>query len=1057
MAKKLLFSFLVLFSVTAFVTETAHSQSAEPVYFASDPAISPDGQTIVFVYESDLWQVPADGGRAVRLTGMDGEETAPAISPDGRWLAFNSNQYGNNDVYIMPLAGGEITQLTYHQANDVVESWNWNSDSLYFRSDRYNRASAYAIPVEGGTPRRMFNHYHNNVHNIVAHPSEPTFYFNESWESFVFPQRKRYRGPFNPDIKSYDTDTKIYQKLTDWEGKDFWPMIDRDGNLYFISDEANQEYNLYAMENGNKKQLTNFETSVRNPSISANGQTIAFEKEYRLFTYDVASGEATALPIDITENSTLAKKQSFNTRGEISDMDVSPDQKKVAFVSRGELFVSDIKGTFVRKLDTDKMGRVLQVKWKKDSKSLVFNQTVDGYQNWFTIPADGSGQATQWTDDERNNRMLALNPDRTRGVYLSGRDELRLLDLETGESETIAKDEFWGFQNEQPRFSPDGDWVVYTAKRNFEDDIFAYNIESGQSRNLTETGVSENAPFWGPEGKYIYFSSARTHPSYPRGGGDTNLYRMALHPMDEPYKSEKFDELFKENDSESEGEDEEESEQTEEKEEIDISIQEKGLMERLEQIGPGFGSQFSPYVIRKDDKTVVMYLSNHNEGNTALWKTTLRPFEDSETTKFEGIDEASDISEVDGTLYVLSDGALHKLNIDNAKAEKTEITHSFDRALKNEFNQMFEEMWANIEENYYSGDFQNTDWRSIRDRYATYLPHVSSRAEFSRMMNDMLGELNSSHLGFSTFGPDEEEFYETATLATGLIFEDYHPYVVKHIVTDSPASLSPDSIRTGDQLIAVNGTEVDPAKNRESYFTAPDMEEELQLTFKRGDDTYTTRMHPTSYGSIRSELYNEWEDERQQMVDEQTGERVAYVHMKNMGGGELDKFLTQMTSEGYQRDALILDLRYNTGGNVHDAVLQFLSQRPYLQWKYRDGNFAGQPNFAPAAKPIVLLTNEQSLSDAEVTAAGFKQLELGTVIGMPTYRWIIFTSGKGLVDGSFYRLPSWGVYTLEGQDLEQTGVEPDIRVNNTFKNRLLDEDPQLQRAIEFVKNELSDQ
>jgi len=232
------------------------------------------------------------------------------------------------------------------------------------------------------------------------------------------------------------------------------------------------------------------------------------------------------------------------------------------------------------------------------------------------------------------------------------------------------------------------------------------------------------------------------------------------------------------------------------------------------------------------------------------------------------------------------------------------------------------------------------------------------------------------------------------------------------------------------------------------------MQEELELTLLRNGETFTTRLHPASYGEMRSKLYDEWEDRNQQQVDNETGKRVAYVHMKNMGGGELDRFLTQMTSEAYKRDGLILDLRYNTGGNVHDAVLQFLSQRPYLKLKYRDGAFAGQPNFAPAAKPIVLLVNEQSLSDAEVTAAGFKQLQLGTVIGMPTYRWIIFTSGKGLVDGSFYRLPSWGVYTFEGEDLEQTGVKPDISVDNTFQNRLQNNDPQLERAIRFIMDKL---
>ncbi len=177
--------------------------------------------------------------------------------------------------------------------------------------------------------------------------------------------------------------------------------------------------------------------------------------------------------------------------------------------------------------------------------------------------------------------------------------------------------------------------------------------------------------------------------------------------------------------------------------------------------------------------------------------------------------------------------------------------------------------------------------------------------------------------------------------------------------------------------------------------------------------------------------------------------------MRNMGQGELTKFYIDMNTEAYHRDGLILDLRYNTGGNVHDDVLRFLSQRPYLQWKYREGAFTVQPNFTPAAKPIVMLVNEQSLSDAEMTATGFKELKLGKLIGTETYRWIIFTSGKSLVDGSFYRLPAWGCYTLDGKNIEKEGVKPDIFVETNFKDRVENRDPQLDKAIDEILKDLN--
>ncbi|HTD92721.1 MAG TPA: S41 family peptidase, partial [Chitinophagaceae bacterium] len=236
------------------------------------------------------------------------------------------------------------------------------------------------------------------------------------------------------------------------------------------------------------------------------------------------------------------------------------------------------------------------------------------------------------------------------------------------------------------------------------------------------------------------------------------------------------------------------------------------------------------------------------------------------------------------------------------------------------------------------------------------------------------------------------------------------------------------------------------------YFTKPSMDKEIKLTFQRGGQNIEVKIHPEP--SLFSDLYDEWVDNNQKRVNEKSKGRIAYGYMKNMGQGELEEFIIDMTKELNSKQALIFDLRYNTGGNVHDEVLKFLSQRSYLQWKYREGKLTPQSNFSPSDKPIILLVNEQSLSDAEMTSQGFKALKLGKIIGNGTYRWIIFTSGVGLVDGSGIRMPGWGCYTLEGNDLEKSGVQPDILVKNTFEDRLNERDPQLDRAIEEILKQI---
>ena len=1020
---------------------TAQSQNNQP-YFLSNPAISPDGETIVFAFEGDLWKASVKNGSAARLTAMQGYETSPRISPDGQWLAFTGRQMGNPDVYIMPMSGGEIRQLTFHGAADEVNNWSWDSKKIYFTSTRMGQISGFTVGISGGTPQRLFgNHFFLLDHGLAEHPSGD-LYFNDTWESTNQIARKRYKGPFNPDIQSYNIASKRYKKHTDWEGKDFASTIDKNGKIYFISDEANGEYNLYTFENGRKTALTRFNSSIKTPVVSASGNSVIFEKDYQLWLYHVASKKTEKLDISLNRNYVLPADKDYNIRGEITNMDVSPDGKKLAFTSRGEIFVSDVDGKFIQQINKGNTERAREVKWLSDNKTIVFNQTTDGFLNWFTATADGTEPVKQITKDAKNNRSAALNKTRSKMVYLSGRDEVKLLDLKSWENKTLVKDEIWAVQNSEPGFSPNDEYVYFTAIRNFEQDILIHHLKDNRTINLTNTGVTETGPVWSPDSKYIYFTSARTKPAYPYGLQNPHIYRMPLEKIDAPYRSDKYESLFKT-----------EKKDTTKKEPLPIKIDATKIMDRLEQVGPNFGSQFLANVLQKGEKTTVLYISNHAEGRSSLWKTTLEPFETPKTERIIGADGFSvEYAEGGDKTMILINGNIYKLNIDGNKADPVAMAHVFRRNLSAEFAQVFQETWAHVNENFYDERFHGTDWTAMRKRYEAFVPFINNRGDLRILLADLLGELNSSHQGFTSFGDDENVQLSNRTMETGIIFENNDPYKVKYIVAGSNADKATIDVRPGDVLIKVNDESVDSKVDRNYYFSNPSLDGELTLTFNRNGQTVTAKIHPQA--SLFASLSQEWSDINQKRVDEKTNNRVAYHNMKDMGTGELEKFLIDMTQDFYQKDALILDLRYNTGGNVHDEVLRFLSQRAYLNWKYREGKLTPQSNFAPADKPIVLLINEQSLSDAEMTSQGFRALKLGTIIGMPTYRWIIFTSGTGLVDGSFVRLPSWGCYTLEGKDLEMTGVEPDIKVPMNFEDRLNGRDPQLDRAIEEIMKKL---
>lgn len=1030
-------------------------------YFTAYPALTPDGQTVVFSFEGDLWKVPAAGGAASRLTAMPGDEINPKVSPDGKWLAFSSNQFGNYDVYLMPLNGGTVKQLTFHDAADEVDNWSWDSKSIYFTSGRYNMYTAYKVGINGGTATRLFDHYFNTIHNIAEAPNGELF-FNDTWESKNFANRKRYKGAFNPDIQSWNPKTKSYKQYTDYKGKDFWATIDKNGNVFFASDEWNEEYNLYTFKAGKKTRLTDFKTAIKRPTVAADGNKIVFEKDYQLYLYDVATQKSEKIRIGISRNNILEKEQEFDVRASITAFDLSPDGKKIAFISRGELFVSDAEGKFVKKMErgASSTERAMEVKWLSDNRTLLFNQTYKGYQNWFTLAADGKTAIKQLTKDNRNNRDIAFNKAGTQAVYLSGRDEVRMLDLKSLESRTVVKDEIWAFSNSSPSFSPNGEYLLFTAYRNFEQDIFVHHIKDNKTLNLTNTGVSEAAPAWSPDGKYIYFVSSRTKPSYPTGMQDAHVYRMALDEYDEPYRMDKFDELFTEKKEEkpevksAAKKDSTKTKPAEKKETkpVVITINTQNIMDRIELQGPSFGSQQGVEVFAKGDKTYMFFYSNHEAGIPGIYRTITEPFESSKTEKVtEGY---GGLVEAGGKYYMLVRGVINKYNLEGNKLDRLDIGFKFNRNLNEEFNQMFYETWAGLEENFYNETFHGVDWLKTQQHYAGYLPYLNNRSDLRILLNDMLGELNSSHLGFNSFGAEERKNLNYATNETGIIFSDTEPLKIARIVGKSNARHTGVDLKAGDVITMVNGVKVDKDTDRDAYFTMPSLGQEMTLTVDRGGKTITAKVHPQSSGALRGNLYDEWIAKNRDRVKQLGNNRIAYTYMKNMGGGELEKFLLDMVAQENNKEGIILDLRYNTGGNVHDEVLKFLAQRPYLQWKYRGGKMAPQSNFGPAAKPIVLLINEQSLSDAEMTAAGFKELKLGKIIGTETYRWIIFTSAKGLVDGSSYRLPSWGCYTLDGKNIESEGVSPDIYVKNTFTDRLEDKDPQLERAVAEILKDL---
>ncbi|MBR4568123.1 MAG: PD40 domain-containing protein [Bacteroidales bacterium] len=1026
------------FILTAIVMMVATTAAvAENIRFASHPSLSPDGKQIYFSYDGDIYTVPVGGGQATAVITMPGVQDSPLVSPDGKWLAFSSDIQGNNDVYVVPVGGGQAVQLTFHEAPDVPVNWSAKSDFVYFESTRASaRKTTFKVAVAGGTPQLMFDGYFNTIVNLAENPKTGEFLFNESMESISFPTRKRYVGDHNPNIKSWNPKSKTYTELTDYIGKDQWPMADKDGNIYYVSDELNKESNIVKYVKGGKpRQLTSFDKSVQYPSIAHNGSAIVFLKDYEIHVLEPSTGKVSVPQINIASGS-VEVRRSFEGQTPTA-ADVSPDGKKFALVIRGRLYISDTKCKYLQRLDTPSDERVDQVVWGNDSKTVYYTRTDKGWTNLYCIAADGSSGETPVFVSQNNSKSLAVDKKREKLAFIDGSRAVMLHDMKAGTTVKAAEAEFWSFQNYDLAFSYDGNWLAFDAMHMFEPDIFLYNLKDGSLRNFTNSASVEESAVFTPDGKYMYLLANPTATSYPRGARSA-LYKLPLQKYDTPFKSEKVDELFRDK-------------KDEPKKDSVVVIDFKDIHERMTRVERE-GSQGSPYIYTSKGKDYLLYRSM-GSGTPGVFSLEISD-PDAKPKQVKDLNGGTFFSCKDA-LYCLASGAIYKVDPAAATATKTEVKKDVEAVLDDEFRQMFYETWAVLEQNYYDVNFHGADWPAVRDYYASLLPYVRTRANLRTLLADLLGELNSSHLGFTSTGSEEKNETRIRTYGTGIVFDNASPYKVAGILADSPADRHGIDVRKGDELVAVNGVRVDKAQNREKYFSGAVPADELKLRFSRGGKEFDVKVHTTTFSNIKTLAYKEWEEQRADIVSDKTGGRVGYIHMRAMGAEDLDSFLLKMHTEVYDKDALILDLRYNNGGNVHKEVIDFLRGQAHFEWAYRDFPKASHPNVAPAGKPIVVLVNEHSLSDAEVTSNGIKTLGIAKLVGTETYRWIIFTSSVRLLDGSTCRMPAWGCYSvIDGSDLENTGVKPDIYVKNTFKDRLEGKDPQLDAAIAEVIREM---
>ncbi len=1019
------------------------AEGLEPARFLRFPAFSPDGKQIAFSYMGDIWVAPADGGTAIRLTVHPAHDIRPKFSPDGKWIAFNSNRDGNYDIYLMPATGGKPKRLTFHSADDILGDWSPDGRWIVFSSNRDHRfAQIYLLEVETGYVRRLTSD-ETSSHSPTFSPDGRYIVFCRGGTSWW---RKGYVGSANSEIWrlpiSIDGDQITVgkaERLTNYNGNDWWPMVSQDGWLYFVSDRKGA-FNIWRMQfvglkNGQEpkaEQITNHADRVLYPSMSRDGRFIVYEHDFSLWVVPTKGGSPKQLTIYAPSDELQNRQQRLTLTSQATEFALSPDGKQIAFVVRGEIFVVNADKGGEAKQITDHPYRDFDINWSPDSRKLAFISERDGNNEVYIVDVKTKELKRLTNTPDAAESKPKWSPTGNYVAFIRGPfgKQLCWVDVNTGEEKVVVEGPFIG----EFEWSPDGRWICFNRRdpANNVTDLYIVPWNGGEAVNVTRMPYWNGSIVWTKDGKNIVFRSNRT---------DNNVDIYVL-PLERP--KEKFDE-------EEEAEKKPPERKEGEKKLPEVKIDFTDIHKRIRRLTATVFNE-GGFAVSPDSKTVIFTATPVDQPE--IWSI---PIEGGSLTRLASGISASQLQfSPDGNkLYFLSTGGsirfltrpANTIGSVNFTARMT-----VDRLV--ELQHMFDEGWRLLKEQFYDEKMHGVDWEAMHKKYRPLIEHVALKEDFYALVSMMLGELNASHLGIG--GPTVSG---PSTAYLGVWFDPEHrgPGVkIASVLKNSPADKDESRLNVGEFILAIDG--VDVSNNEQIWETLADKAGrvvELLVNDKpTKEGARTVKIKPVDRGQWLNLIYEDWVEKRKRKVEELSGGRIGYIHIQAMSQSELRKFEREFYAEVVgKKDALIIDVRFNGGGRIHDELLSILKRRLYALEQYRGTPPFTQP-FQVWQKPTIVLINEFSASDAEIFPKAFRDLGLGKLVGVPTYGGVIGTYNVTLIDGStFFRVPVTGWRTLDGVNLENYGVKPDIYVEHTPEDNAEDRDLQLEVAVkELLKS-----
>jgi Tol biopolymer transport system component/C-terminal processing protease CtpA/Prc len=1004
------------------------------------PAISAGGETVAFSHGGDIYTVPSSGGAAKLVVADTAFDSHPSFSPDGRYLAFTSSRSGGGDVYTLDLESGDVTRLTYHSSADTVEGWGPDSQWVYFSAQRrrvFYNVDVFKVPVEGGGPVAV-------VDDLMAEEASSTVSPDGREIAFVETLRQRLwfrRGPFNevPNeiwIKSNTPETVDYRLLSSMKAKSLWPMWAPDGaGIYFVSDLDQQDghENLFfkPLGGGETRKLTDFDSGrIFWPDLARSEGSIVFEHEFEIWRWSPGSGAA---PIDIeVETRKPPDPQSVSTmENGISDFDVSPDNERVAFILHGEVFLGPLDGAGDAESTANISNtpqREASLSWAADGEGLVYTSDRSGDPDIFYYDL-AAREERRLSDSPQRELFPVVSPDGRWCAYYRGIHEIRLLDLRDGSDSLLAEGLFLkdtAYDYGTLSWSPDSKWVAFVDSDtlNFRN-VKVVNIHAKEAQQISFLpNVTAFYIHWAPDGSFIVFTSG----SFTRY---RHLFRIDL--TEKPGSSADAKPYVK--------------------------LELDGIKDRLHRLNT-YGDKAYGLGLTPDGKSVVTYMSAFGESNLYAIPTAPTARQPLEKLASSSYATRMRAARDDESFWYLSQGKIYSLPYAGGSPKTWLIPAELEIDFHREKLQVFTEAWRIFFDCWPEKDFNGLDWREVYERYLPHARGAQTYEDLSTIIEIMMGELNASHVRNDYYSGQGEP---TADL--GLVFDQAElertgGYRIKEVVKGGPMDGEPGGSVAGLYLLEIEGAELGKGVNINSLL-AGRAGKRLTLTLAdspAGDGARKAIVEPVSDHDARDLSYSNWIEARKAYVEERSGGRLGYVHIRDMSLEALAQLERDLDAEIYAKEGVVVDLRFNDGGFTATYMIDHLARKPSGINDYR-GQFMVPHNLAVGDnfmyRPTIVLQNNHTISDGEIFLESYSHLGIGRTVGTPSTGWSLSITSKSLLNGSSLRLP-WTVNrTIDGASLDEYPRYPDITVDNPIGLDWSRSDPQADTAITVLLEQIA--